>query len=120
MKYKIKDVSNMTGVSSYTLRYYEKEGIIPPISRDNAGRRYYTAENLAWIELVTCLKQTNMPVVEIKEIVRLSQIGDETIEERKAILETHKKRMENQIADIQLGIAKVDKKLDFYNGAGEC
>jgi len=120
MKYKIKEVSEMTGVSTYTLRYYEKEGIIPPIGRDEAGRRYYTNDNLAWIELVTCLKETNMPVIEIKEIVRLSQIGDQTIDDRKVILQTHKARMLDQIKSLENGITKVDKKLDFYNGAGTC
>ncbi len=120
MIYKIKDVSEMTGVSAYTLRYYENEGIIPPIGRDSGGRRYYTEENMAWIELVTCLKMTNMPVIEIKEIVRLSQIGDETIEERKSILIAHRKRMKDQISEIEAGINKVNRKIAFYDGDGEC
>ncbi|MCT4663003.1 MAG: MerR family transcriptional regulator, partial [Tissierellales bacterium] len=95
--YKIKEVSEKTGISAYTLRYYEKEGILPSIERDKSGQRVYSDENIAWLEIVVCLKDTNMPLEEIKEIVRLSMIGDETIDERKQILLEHRKKIQNQI-----------------------
>lgn len=118
--YKIKEAASLTGVTSYTLRYYEKEGILPPIGRDSGGRRIYTEENIAWIEIVTCLKQTNMPVAEIKEIVRLSIIGDETIEDRKEILLKHRKEMVQQLNELKRNIEKIDKKIAYYDGAMEC
>ncbi|MCH4889474.1 MerR family transcriptional regulator [Acidaminobacter sp. JC074] len=118
--YTIKEISQMTGVTSYTLRYYEKEGILPPIERDAGGRRVYSEENLAWVELVTCLKKTQMPVNDIKEIVRLSVIGDETIDERKEILENHRLVMQAQMKDLKNSIKKIDKKIAFYNGSGSC
>jgi|LGOV01.1.fsa_nt_gb DNA-binding transcriptional MerR regulator len=120
MSYKIKDVVLKTGVTAHTLRYYEKEGILPPINRDDAGRRVYSDENLVWLDIVTCLKKTKMPVADIKEIVRLSIQGDETIEVRKMLLEDHRKKMEQQMIDLQDSIIKIDKKIAFYNGAGDC
>lgn len=118
--YKIKEVAEMTGVSAYTLRYYEKEGILPPISRDSSKKRAYSDENLSWIEIVTCLKQTKMPVSDIKEIVRLSIIGDETIPTRKEILMNHRLEMKRQMAELKKSIDKIDKKIDFYDGKGSC
>lgn len=120
MSYSIKDVAEMTGLSNHTLRYYEKEGILPPIERNAGGRRVYTDENLVWLDIVTCLKKTSMPVSDIKEIVRLSITGDETIEERKEILINHRKKMVDQLSDLEENIKKVDKKIAFYNGEGKC
>jgi len=118
--YKIKEAAEMAGVTSYTLRYYEKEGILPPIGRDASGRRVYTEENIAWLDIVTCLKKTNMPVADIKEIVRLSILGDGTIDERKEILANHRKEMERQLEEMKRNIEKIDKKIAFYDGADEC
>ncbi|GAA0180409.1 MerR family transcriptional regulator [Clostridium sediminicola] len=118
--YKIKEVSALTGLTAHTLRYYEKEGILPPISRDEAGRRIYTQENIVWLDIVTCLKQTKMPVSEIKKIVKLSIEGDSTIPERKDILLNHRKVMEEQLEEIKAGIKKIDKKIAFYDGNDMC
>lgn len=118
--YSIKEVSAKTGITAYTLRYYEKEGILPPIKRDTGGRRVYSEENMAWLEIVSCLKQTNMPVSEIKEIVRLSIIGDETVNVRKEILENHRNKMIAQQVELENNIKKIDKKIAFYNGADTC
>ncbi|MCT4612082.1 MAG: MerR family transcriptional regulator [Clostridia bacterium] len=120
MKYKIKEVEKITGISAYTIRYYEKEGILPPIDRDENGVRMFNDDNLYWLDLVTCFKNTDMPVKDIKEIVRLSQIGDATIEERKEILKGHRKTIENQIKELKNSLKKIDKKIDFYEGTGEC
>lgn len=120
MKYKINQVSKITGISSYTIRYYEKEGIIPPIDRDDKGIRLFSDENLFWIDLVTCLKKTKMPINDIKMIVQLSLKGDSTISERKEILKSHKKNIELQIKELEKSMKKIDQKIDFYNGSENC
>ncbi len=120
MTYKIKNVEHMTGLTSHTIRYYEKEGILPPIERDKNGIRIFSEQNLAWLLLVSCLKQTDMPVRDIKEIVRLSQIGEETMQSRKELLEQHKKKIEHQIESLKESMEKIDKKIAFYDGADHC
>lgn len=115
----IKEVSEITGLSPYTIRYYEKEGIIPPIHRDG-GVRSFTDDNIAWIDMVICLKKTNMPINDIKKIVELSQLGDSTIDDRKAILLNHKSDIEAQIEELSKSLHKIDKKISFYDGAGSC
>lgn len=118
--YKINEVALKTGISDHTLRYYEKEGILPPIERDGGGRRTYSEENIAWIELVTCLKQTHMPMKEIKAIISLSIDGPATIDKRKKILLEHRQRIEQQLSEIQDSIGKINKKIAFYDGAEQC
>lgn len=118
--YKINEVAKKIGVTTHTLRYYEKEGILPPITRDSGGRRVYSEENLQWLEIVTCLKKTNMPVKDIKEIVRLSIIGDETIDERKEILVNHRKDIEKQMEELHDSLNKINKKIAYYDGADKC
>lgn len=118
--YTISETASTTGLSTHTLRYYEKEGILPEIERSENGRRIYSDENLAWLDIVTCLKQTNMPVSEIKEIVRLSIIGDETIPERRKLLQAHKQKMLDDMLQLEKNIEKIDRKIAFYDGAGEC
>ncbi|WP_105615466.1 MerR family transcriptional regulator [Vallitalea okinawensis] len=118
--YKINEAATIAGITAHTLRYYEKEGILPPIERDSGGRRIYSEENIAWLDIVTCLKKTNMPMKEIKEIVRLSIIGDQTIDDRKKILMDHKRKMMRQLEELQDNISKIDKKIAFYEGADEC
>lgn len=120
MKYKIKEISELTGLSAHTIRYYEKEGILPPINRDKNGIRFFSEDNLFWIDLVTCLKNTRLPVSEIKKIVQLSQMGDSTISDRKEILENYKSNIELQIKELIKSKKKIEKKIAFYNGEGEC
>lgn len=120
MKYKINEVTKITGIPSPTIRYYEKEGIIPPIERDTTGVRLFSEENLYWLDLVTCFKKTKMPVTDIKRIVELSQTGDSTIPERKEILKKHREHIQNQIAELEMSKSKLDKKIAFYEGSDSC
>ena len=120
MEYKINEVAKKTGLTTHTIRYYEKEGIIPPIKRSESGIRLFSEENLFWLDLVTCLKATNMPVQDIKLIIELSLKGDTTIPARKAILTNHKKAIELQIQELEVSKLKIDKKIAFYDGAKSC
>lgn len=76
MNYTIKQASKITKLPSSTLRYYESEGLIPEIKRNENGHRYYDESNLKWITLITCLKNTNMPIQLIKIFVALYNEGD--------------------------------------------
>lgn len=120
MAKRMKDVTAETGLSVHTIRYYEKEGLLPPIDRDKNGIRQFTDDNMFWLDLVICLKKTKMPTEQIKRIVELSQEGDHTIPERKAILEAHRSTIDAQIKELKESKKKVDKKINFYDGSGIC
>ena len=73
--YSIQDVSRKTGLTAHTLRYYEKEGLIPSIERSQGGIRQYTDEDLEALGLICCLKNTGMSLQEIARFVQLTQAG---------------------------------------------
>ncbi|MEG1255935.1 MerR family transcriptional regulator [Clostridium sp.] len=116
MEYTISKAAEIVGVSSYTLRYYEKEGLLPYIERNESGIRVYKDSDIFWIELIKCLKDTGMSISEIHRIVELSLEGEHTIPERKEILKEHKKKLEEQMEQLRVCSNKIDKKIDWYNG----
>lgn len=82
MNYSIDDISHLTGLSKYTLRYYEKEGLTPKISRNASGYRVYSEENLEWLNFLLKVKQTGMPIKKIKKFSKI-MLDSTTIPERK-------------------------------------
>ncbi|MGL5578114.1 MAG: MerR family transcriptional regulator, partial [Fusobacteriaceae bacterium] len=82
-KYSIGEVGKITGIPTSTLRFYEKEGLLPQVQRDKNGIRSYSEEDLFWVEMIKCLRDTNMGIEDIKNIVSLSEMGEITELERK-------------------------------------
>lgn len=115
MNYSIRIVSEMTGLPSSTLRFYEKEQILPPIKRSPAGNRLYDSHDLELISIVTCLKNTDMPITDIKSFVALCAIGDETIEERRQMILTHKTAVEQQMKQLKRYMDHINDKVAYYN-----
>lgn len=114
MTYTISKVAQRVGLSTYTLRYYEKEGLLPQIKKNEHGIRIYEEEDIAWIELIKCLKETGMSISNIHYIVELSLKGEQTIPERKEILQAHKKQLQQQMEVLQKNMVKIDKKIEWY------
>ncbi len=88
-QYKIGEFAKLVGLSTYTLRYYEDQGLIMP-QRDAAGVRFYTLEDVKWVGFILHLKGTGMRITELKQYVALRAQGDATIEARKALLQKNK------------------------------
>lgn len=114
MSYTVKNISEKTGISAHTLRYYEKEGLLTDISRTKGGIRYYTDRDLEVLDLICCLKNTGMPLKEIKSFVQLSKHGNSTLKERCSILKDHQKNMISQIEEMKLYLEKVTWKLNYF------
>ncbi len=75
----IKEVSEKFVITQDTLRYYERIGMIPPVTRTSGGIRDYQNEDLNWVELAICMRSAGLPVEVMIEYVKLSQAGDSTI-----------------------------------------
>lgn len=118
MEYTIKQVSEKTSLSIYTLRYYDKEGLLPLIKRSEANIRKFTDNDIEWISLICCLKNSGMSIENIKEFMYCCLKGKDGIEERKMILETHKKNIQNQINQLNTSMEIVDYKLEHYKEIG--
>ena len=112
--YSIQDVSNKTGLSTHTLRYYEKEGLISGVERSQGGFRQYTYEDLERLGLIRCLKNTGMSIQEIARFVQLTHEGDHTLEERVELLREHRERVLERMAEMQEHLDKVTWKLNFF------
>ncbi|MEK3789163.1 MerR family transcriptional regulator [Paenibacillus sp. FSL K6-1230] len=111
----IKEVTEITEIAAHTLRYYEKEGLLPHVKRNGNGKRLYDEEDLSWIHFVTALRATGMPIAQIQKYVYLYKEGDSTISERKLMMLNHKKEIEQSIRDLYFNLDKINYKLALYD-----
>ncbi|WP_252250451.1 MerR family transcriptional regulator [Clostridium sp. ZBS13] len=114
MPYTIKEVAEKYNLSVHTLRYYEKEGLLPFIERNKQGNRIFSDRDLEWLNIICCLKNTNMPIAKIKEYVDLCIEGPETICKREDMLLKHKIYIESEIENFNSYLRVVDNKINHY------
>ncbi|WP_124065534.1 MerR family transcriptional regulator [Clostridium sp. E02] len=114
MNYSIKQIAEKTNLKPHVLRYYEKEGLLPDVTRSESGIRKYSESDLEWLSLICCLKNTGMTIKQIREFVKLSLQGQETLKERCSMLIQHKKQVEDQIQEMQKYLWKVDHKIQYF------
>lgn len=112
----IKEVADLTGLSNHTLRYYEKEGILRPIRRNDSGHREYNQQEIDILSFLSCLKDTCMSVKSIKEFTNLLYEGDVTIPKRLELLEMQKEIVDKKMADIKKASEHLNWKIDYYKG----
>ncbi|AIQ63457.1 hypothetical protein PSTEL_10550 [Paenibacillus stellifer] len=115
MEYTIKEVTELFGMSSYTLRYYEKEGLLPPVHRTENGRRQYDESDLSRIRMIRCMKAAGMSLESIKEFNRLSLNGEPALKEKQSVIRQQKELIENQIRDYQGLLKLLNRKLEHYD-----
>lgn len=113
----IKEVSQKYNISSDTLRYYERVGMIPPVTRTASGIRDYGEADLGWIELALCMRGAGLPVEAMIEYVRLCQQGNSTIEARMLLLKEQMETLLEQKAQIESTIKRLDFKISRYKEA---
>lgn len=111
--YTISDVAKLLGITAYTLRYYEKEEIITPLRNAN-GERVYDENSLAWLRFVMRLKQTQMPISQIREYAQLYLEGEHTTEARLNLLEKHRDSVQSQISDLIATEKLLNDKITAY------
>ncbi|MBY0001986.1 MerR family transcriptional regulator [Priestia aryabhattai] len=112
--FSIQQVASMTGLSTHTLRYYEKIGLIKNVQRDQNGYRQYTDFDLAWIQFLIRLRVTGMPMLKMKQFSDLRQKGDSTITARKELLEEHYKDVLGKIEELELNSHRIEEKIAHY------
>lgn len=90
----IKEVCEKYDITADSLRYYERVGVIPKVTRTSGGIRNYSEEDIKWVENAICMRSAGVPVEMIIEYVRLFQMGDETFEARCNLLKDARKKVE--------------------------
>ena len=116
--YSISEVASMMGVAPSTLRYYEKEGLLPNVKRVN-GKRVFEEKDFDWLRVLNCLKNTGMPIRRIKEYVKLSQMGDASLETRYALIKQQREYVQDQIDRLNYYMEELDYKDWYYRTAIE-
>jgi len=117
MGYSIAEVAEKTNLTAHTLRYYEKEGLLPFVDRSDSGNRDFKTKDLEWLELICCLKNTGMPIKKIKEYIELCLKGDDTIDVRRQIFINHREEVIEQIEELNKNLDKINGKINYYDGA---
>jgi DNA-binding transcriptional MerR regulator len=120
LTYSIGEFSKIVGVSEHTLRYYEKEGLIK-VNRDENNVRVYSDKDKLWVETLLHLKKSGMSLKDMKQFIMWGYMGDETMEERLALLKNHRKKVEEEFEKIRQSLEFLDTKINFYeNELGNC
>ena len=114
---KIMQVSEQYGISSDTLRYYERIGLIPPVNRSGNGIRDYNELDLRRVEFIKCMRSAGLPVEVLIEYVGLVQQGDKTIDARKEILKEQRELLAARINEMQKTLDILDHKIEVYENA---
>ena len=110
----IKEVCEKYDITADTLRYYERVGVIPAVTRTSGGIRDYQAEDIAWVENAICFRDAGMPVEMLIEYVKLYQEGDGTIDARTALLREAREVMLEAKKKYDIALAKLDYKIGRY------
>jgi DNA-binding transcriptional MerR regulator len=108
------EVAEKTGFTLDTLRYYERIGLLDSIRRTAGGKRVFTDDDLGWLGILRCLRDTGMPIARMRRYAELSRGGDETMPDRLALLEEHDQAVERQIAQLRAQQAHIREKIEYY------
>jgi DNA-binding transcriptional MerR regulator len=110
----IKEFSKISGISAYTLRYYEQIGIFQEINRNYSGHRDFSENDIIWAEFISRLKETGMPLEQIKKYAVLRKEGKHTADARMELLINHATALKKKISDEKQHLNKINEKIKHY------
>ena len=110
------EMADHTGVSIDTLRYYEREGLLADVSRAPSGHRRYDLDDVLWVKVLRCLRETGMSIEQLRRYCDLGEQGSQTEAERERILRDHRTEVVEQIAQREAALLLIDEKLAHYGG----
>lgn len=117
MYYSIGQVAAKTGLTFHTLRYYEKEGLLPFVRKSSSGLRMFSDDDLGWLSLIECLKETGMSLKGIKQYIDWFREGDSTLPQRLEMFKQQQLKVLAQIEQFQKYLQKIDYKVSLYEEA---
>ena len=111
----ISDVAERTGLTTHTLRYYEREGLmLAPVERASSTHRRYSEADVTWVTFLTRLRSTAMPISTMREYVVLARQGEGTEAERLELLLLHRMAVVRQLEEMTASLSAIDYKIDLY------
>ena len=117
--YTIGQAAARTGLTVSALRYYDKEGLLPFVERSAGGRRLVKEEDFNYISIIDCLKNTGVPIRDIKQYIDWCMEGDTTLQQRRDLFARQRERVQQQIGALQADLEKIQYKIWYYERALE-
>ncbi len=119
MIYTVGETAKILNVAPSTIRYYDKEGLLPFVERSGGGIRMFREKDFDSLFIIECLKKSGLPIKDIKRFMEMAMKGDETIDERLALFQDQRKKVIEQIAELQETLDTLNYKCWYYETAKE-
>ena len=119
MFYTVGEIAKKLNVAPSTLRYYDKEGLLPFVERSDSGIRMFKDSDMEGLRVIECLKRTGMPIKDIKVFMGLCQLGDATINERLALIDKQRETVLEQQKQLQETLDTLNYKHWYYETAAK-
>ncbi|MDF2524274.1 MAG: transcriptional regulator, MerR family, partial [Clostridiales bacterium] len=108
------EVANIFDISAHTIRFYDKEGLLPFVARNKSGNREFTESDVNFFKIICCLKNTGMQIKDIKKYIDLCMEGTDTIDVRKKLLMEHRKEIIKRMNVLKGNLGLIDSKIEIY------
>lgn len=117
MFYTVGEMAKKMNLPPSTLRYYDKEGLLPFVERTQSGIRMFRDSDCEWLQIIECLKKTGMSLADIKEYMNMAALGDETIGARLQMFVRRREEVEKQISELRETLDIINYKIWYYETA---
>lgn len=117
MLYTVGEMAKLLNLPASTLRYYDKQGLLPFVERSKNGIRMFQEKDYEWLKMIECLKKSGLTLSEIKDYIFMAMRGDETIEERLQLFLKQREFLKQKISELQETLEVVDFKCWYYETA---
>lgn len=119
MIYTVGEAAKVLNVAPSTIRYYDKEGLLPFVERSGGGIRVFKEKDFDWLLIIECLKKSGLPIKDIKRFIDMALKGDKTIDERLELFQNQRKKVIKQMEELQQTLDTLNYKCWYYETAKE-
>ena len=119
MAYTVGEMAKLLGIPASTLRYYDKEGLLPFVARSPGGIRMFRESDMEWLRVIGCMKKAGMSLKDIRQYIEMALQGDDTIDLRLAMFRRQREALERQMEELRHTMEMVDYKCWYYETAQE-
>lgn len=117
MVYTVGEMARILCIPASTLRYYDKEGLLPFVERSSGGMRMFQEKDYEWLKIIGCLKKAGMSLKDIRKYIELAMQGDSTIDQRLELFQNQRKVLQQQMKELQETMDTLDFKCWYYETA---
>ncbi len=117
MVYTVGEMAKLLDIPASTLRYYDKEGLLPFVERSSGGIRMFRESDFEWLQVIGCMKKAGMSIRDIRQYIQLAMQGDDTIDTRLQMFHHQRQVLLDQIREMQHTLETVEYKCWFYETA---